>query len=51
MDSISDKKSDVLPLNNAAPFVESPLIEKERSIVVWLLQHGNEEASKYLPEV
>jgi len=51
MDSISDKTSDDLPMDNAASFVERPLTEKERSIVVWLLQHGNEEASKYLPEV
>ena len=51
MDSISGETTYGLPMDNAAPFVERPLTEKERSIVVWLLQHGNEEASKYLPEV
>lgn len=51
MDSLSDKPCNVLPMDNDHPFVERPLTEKEHSIVVWLLQHGNEEASKYLLEV
>jgi len=38
-------------MDSIAPFVERPLIEKERSITLWLLQHGNHEASKFLPEV
>jgi len=38
-------------MNNPTSFIERPLTEQERSISLWLLQHGSQEASTFLSDV
>jgi len=38
-------------MGNAASFIERHLTERERELSLWLLEHGNEEASTFLSDV
>lgn len=45
------KTSNKLPLDTNLRFAERPLTDKERTTVLWLLQHGNSDAATFIPDV